>query len=64
VRPVCLSGDRLARSPVTGVRDSAARNQPTWPALTSLDLTNPDHRLSAHLATKIVESHMAISLPI
>ena len=24
--------------------------------LASLDLTNPDHRLSAHVATKIVES--------
>ena len=25
--------------------------------LTSLDLANPDHRLSAHVATKIIESH-------
>jgi DNA-binding PucR family transcriptional regulator len=24
--------------------------------LTSLDLTNPDHRLSAHVAAKIIES--------
>jgi hypothetical protein len=32
--------------------------------LTSLDLTNPDHRLSAHVATKIVESQMVGSLPI
>ena len=32
--------------------------------LTSLDLTNPDHRLSAHVATKIVESHMVGSLPL
>jgi DNA-binding PucR family transcriptional regulator len=31
--------------------------------LTSLDLTNPDHRLSAHVATKIVESQMVGSLP-
>ena len=30
--------------------------------LTSLDLTNPDHRLSAHVATKIVESQMVGSL--
>jgi purine catabolism regulator len=27
--------------------------------LTSLDLTNPDHRLSAHVATKIIESNRA-----
>jgi sugar diacid utilization regulator len=26
--------------------------------LTSLDLTNPDHRLSAHVATKIIESQL------
>ena len=32
--------------------------------LTALDRTDPDHRLSAHVATKIVESHMAGSLPI
>jgi DNA-binding PucR family transcriptional regulator len=32
--------------------------------LTSLDLNNPDHRLSAHVATKIVESQMVGSLPI
>ena len=25
--------------------------------LASLDLTNPEHRLRAHVATKIVESH-------
>ena len=32
--------------------------------LTSLDLANPDHRLSAYVATKIVESQMVGSLPI
>ena len=26
--------------------------------LTSLDLANPDHRLSAHVATKIIESQL------
>ncbi len=28
--------------------------------LTSLDLTNPDHRLSAHVATKIIESQQPV----
>jgi sugar diacid utilization regulator len=31
--------------------------------LTSLDLTNPDHRLSAHVATKIIESQQHPHLP-
>jgi hypothetical protein len=51
------------RHPGTRVNTVAYRIQ-RIERLASLDLTNPDHRLSAHVATKIVESQMVGSLPI
>jgi hypothetical protein len=41
----------------TGLSRSHSLSGLNLARLTSLNLTNPDHRLSAHVATKIVESH-------
>ena len=41
----------------------AARQAERLTLVSELDPTNPDHRLSAHVATKIVESQMVGSLP-